>query len=215
MESRFTGISVRFAESLSDINHVANLRKCAYGRYEWAERSGITTTDALDHQPWVDSLLAIRGDEPAGTMRLVRADRNSLDRISSYLTWREEIDDLVKGSEASIMEFNRFAVASREAVPTVSAALFRTALMAQITENVSLTVGEIRRRHLSFYRRVLGMTASRDGRMDGILPGEFHLVYGQPCRVLNALRARASWVAPTSAELETWERSQVACFGQQ
>ncbi|WP_460409079.1 hypothetical protein [Pseudomonas amygdali] len=61
--------------------------------------------DATDENPWVDSLIAFQKNEPIGTMRIIRANRDTIDRLLSYELWKDHIDQCIEPPRVSRRPF--------------------------------------------------------------------------------------------------------------
>lgn len=187
---------------------VMELRKQSYARHQWTLGGNMMRQDDIDGKEWADSLVAFKDNVPIGTIRLLRADIGSLNRLLSYRTWTRELEQLADKPSDRIIEFNRFAVVPTVAPTTVAPALLKAAMAIQLIENVSAIVGEIRSDHLAYYRRFLGMTSSEDSRSDGVLPGKYYLVTGRPQQDIKSLKSRTPWIVPCQADLASWQATK-------
>ncbi|HZY18504.1 MAG TPA: hypothetical protein VFE82_08480 [Ramlibacter sp.] len=209
-------VTVRTARSAQDRDAVFELRRIAYARHPWSEQGRKMAYQSLDDAPWVRSLLALHHGRPAGTLRLIASTGATLDRLECFETWEEELRAAVPDAQATVLEFNRFAVHDEGAagVPVVvQAALLKAALAVVISEKMDLCVAEITQPHLRFYQRQLRMTASVHGKHGRITGETYHLVTGRLAEGAAALQASSPWLVPDAGELATWEKTSELVLG--
>ncbi|KPW58671.1 Uncharacterized protein ALO82_00602 [Pseudomonas syringae pv. broussonetiae] len=206
MKNMFSGITVRLSESHQDKQAVHELRINAYAKYEWSNNGKRMGFDATDENPWVDSLIAFQKNEPIGTMRIIRANRDTIDRLLSYELWKDHIDQCISNSSPNILEFNRFAITEGGNFPIAACALLKAAMAIQTIDNIDFITGEVRADHAGFYQKFLGMAVSEEVRTDRILQVDYSLLTGYPKSGIGKLKQRKPWMVPTRADIDSWKQ---------
>ncbi|WP_257113088.1 N-acyl amino acid synthase FeeM domain-containing protein [Pseudomonas ficuserectae] len=206
MKNIFSGITVRLSESLQDKKVVHELRINAYAKYELSNNGKRMGFDATDEYPWVDSLIAFQKNEPIGTMRIIRANRDTIDRLLGYELWKDHIDQCISNSSPNILEFSRFAITGGGNFPIAACALLKATMAIQTIENIDFVTGEVRANHAGFYKKFIGMVVSEEVRTDPNLQVDYSLLTGYSKSVIGKLQQRKPWMVPTRADIDSWKQ---------